>query len=113
MRKSQAVALARTIVVIIGRTTINSDIWKQFLAIHVVFFCIFEIVNQFFDECQSQGCPIGIPKNPEISCSSRKSSLGAAQEVHSARAKYRESRVGGGVGLVTELSTKKMMFCRN
>ena len=45
MRKSQAVALARTIVVIIGRTTINSDIWKQFLAIHVVFFCIFEIVK--------------------------------------------------------------------
>ena len=47
-----------------------------------------------------QGCPIGIPKNPEISGSSRKSSLGAAGEVHSARAKYRESRVesGGGGG---------------
>ena len=29
-----------------------------------------------------QGCPIGIPKNPEISGSSLKSSLGAAEEVH-------------------------------
>ena len=36
-----------------------------------------------------QGCPIGIPKNPEISGSRRKSLLGAAEEVHSARAKYR------------------------
>ena len=45
-----------------------------------------------------QGCPIGILKNPEISGSSRKSSLGAAEEVHSARAKYRESKVGGGGG---------------
>ena len=45
-----------------------------------------------------QGCPIGFPKNPEISGSSRKSSLGTAEEVHSARAKYRESKVGGGGG---------------
>ena len=44
-------------------------------------------------------------KNPEISDSSRKSSLGAAEEVHSAGAKYRESKVRGGV--VAELSTKK------
>ena len=43
-----------------------------------------------------QGCPIGIPKNPEISGSSRKSSLDAAEEVHSARAKY---KVGGGGGV--------------
>ena len=45
-----------------------------------------------------QGCPIGIPKNPEIPGSSRKSSLSAAEEVHSACAKYRESKVGGGGG---------------
>ena len=43
-----------------------------------------------------QGCPIGIPKNPDISGSNRKSSLGAAEEIHSARAKYPESKVGGG-----------------
>ena len=42
-----------------------------------------------------QGCPIVIPKNPEISSSSRK--------VHSARPKYVKS--GGGV--VAELSTHK------
>ena len=46
------------IVEIIGPTTINSDIWKQFLAIDVgptrySFFCIFVIVNQYFDECKS------------------------------------------------------------
>ena len=33
----------------------------------------------------AQGCPIGVPKNPEISGSSRKNSLGPAKEVHSAR----------------------------
>ena len=44
-----------------------------------------------------QACPIGFTKNPE---SSRKSSLGTAEEVHSAsaRATYRESKVGGGGG---------------
>ena len=41
---------------------------------------------------------IGIPKNPEISGSIRKSSLGTPEEVYSARAKYRESEVGGGGG---------------
>ena len=41
---------------------------------------------------------MGIPKNTEISGSSRKSSLGAAEKVYSARAKYRESKVGGGGG---------------
>ena len=57
-----------------------------------------------------QGCPIGIAKNPDISGSNRKSSLGATEEVHSARAKYPESKVGGGGGgvVVTELSTKKI-----
>ena len=39
-----------------------------------------------------QGCPIGIPKNPDISGSSRK------EKVHPARAKYCESKVGGGGG---------------
>ena len=38
-----------------------------------------------------QGCPIGIPKNPEISGSSRNRSFGTAEEV----------------GVVAELSTKK------
>ena len=57
-----------------------------------------------------QGCPIGIPKNPDISGSNRKSSLGAAEEVHSARAKKPESKVGEGGGwvVVAELSTKKI-----
>ena len=46
----------------------------------------------------TQGCPIGIPKNPEIS-GSRKNSLSAAEEVHSARRKYcGESKVGGWGG---------------
>ena len=54
---------------------------------------------------QHQGCPIGIPKNPDISGSSRKNLLGAAEEGHSARARYRESSRGRGV--VAELSTKK------
>ena len=45
---------------------------------------------------KKQGCPTGIPKNPEISGSSRRCSLGAAEKVHSARAKYRESKFGGG-----------------
>ena len=54
----------------------------------------------------TQGCPIGIPKNPEISGSSRKSLLGAAEGVHEARAKYRESKVGRG-GVVAEPSKKK------
>ena len=65
------------------------------------------------------GCPIGIAKNPDISGSNRKSSLGAAEEVHSARAKYPESKVGGGGVVETELSTKKIrrfvnifFFCR-
>ena len=49
----------------------------------------------------TQGCPIGIPKNPEISGSSGKSSLGAAEEVHSARAKHRESKVRGGGSSLT------------
>ena len=53
---------------------------------------------------QNQGCPIGIPKNPEISGSSRKSSLGAAEEVHSApkrftrRARNAASLKSGGGG---------------
>ena len=56
-----------------------------------------------------QGCPIGIPKNPDISGSNRKSSLGAAEEVHSARAKYPETKVGGGGWVVVaEPSTKKI-----
>ena len=44
---------------------------------------------------------MGIPKNPEIWGSSRKNSLGAAEKVHSAPAKYRESKVGGGGGGVS------------
>ena len=57
-----------------------------------------------------QGCPIGIPKNPDISGSNRKSSLDVAEEVHSARAKYPESKVGGGGGwvVVAELTTKQI-----
>ena len=51
------------------------------------------------------GLPNRNPKNPEISGCSRKWLLGVAEEVHSARAKYRESKFGGGV--VAELSTKK------
>ena len=56
-----------------------------------------------------QGCPIGIPKNPEISGSSRKSSFGAAEKVDSARATYAslKSEGGGGGGVVAELSTNK------
>ena len=55
-----------------------------------------------------QGCPIGIPKNPDISGSNRKSSLGAAEEVHSARAKYPETKVGGGGVGGSCPSTKKI-----
>ena len=45
-----------------------------------------------------QGCPIGIHTNPQISGSSRKSSLDAAEEVHLAGARNTASQVGGRGG---------------
>ena len=55
---------------------------------------------------ETQGCPIGIPKNPEISGSNRISSLGAAAEVDSARAKESKVKSGGGGGSRTQNETQ-------
>ena len=57
------------------------------------------------DQCQSvlsQGCPIGIPKNPEVSGSSRKSSFGAREIPRVSKVQW-----GRGVGVVAEPSKEK------
>ena len=60
-----------------------------------------------------QGCPIGNPKNPEISGSSRKISLGTAEEVHSARASTASLTSGGGEGSSRTQYEKSLDSSRN
>ena len=55
----------------------------------------------------NQGCQIGIPKNPDIFGSSRKSSLGAAEEPKRFTRRARNSASLKSGGVVAELSMKK------